>query len=138
MVDCGLTSHQQLRSYGDGTSCLSLCLTPQSTTMFMPRRCPLPWGVHTKLGCHGIQNVLQIYSAKLIMQHRFSCYVIQINFISTGLDCRAIDMSQEIFHFSPSKRKQFVLKLTSRISQEAHATKITALANLIRAQWSIL
>ena len=36
--------------------------------------------------------------------------------------------------FSRSKRKQFVLKLSSRISQKAHATKITVLANLIRAE----
>ena len=47
--------------------------------------------------------------------------------------------SQEMYpHFSRCKRKQFVLKLTSRISQESHATKITTLASLIRAQWPIL
>ena len=32
-------------------------------------------------------------------------------------------------------KKQFVLKLTSRISQEAHASQITILTNRIRAQW---
>ena len=57
----------------------------------------ISWDVHTKLGCHGIQNVLQIYSAKLITQRRFICYVIQINFISTGLDCRAIDTYNSIW-----------------------------------------
>ena len=120
----------------------------QSTAMFMQRRCLHFSGRSYKIS-HGIQNVLQIYSAKLITQHRFILYVMQVNFISTGLDCRVIDTSKDVVTFCimrlkkliiflRSKRKQFVLKLTSRISQEAHATKITALANLFRAQWSTI
>ena len=31
------------------------------------------------------KTCFKVYSAKLITQHRFICYVIQIHFISTGL-----------------------------------------------------
>ena len=37
-----------------------------------------------------------------------------------------------------SIKKQFLLQLTSRISQGAHANQITVLTNQIRAQWPML
>ena len=92
---------------------------PQSTALFMQSRCLHFMGRSYKIRMSWhpkrASNILsQTYNATSVFS-----YVTQINFISTELDCRAIDTSiltasgcnilyyafQKINHFSRSKRK---------------------------------
>ena len=113
--------------------------------MFKPKRCLLfmrrsykirmPW--HPKRA----SNILsQTYNATTIY---LLCNTNKLYFHWIRLPCGWHIQQHLVVTFCIMRLEKLIIfhdpkgRLTSRISQESHATKITALANLIRAQWSI-